>query len=230
MAMPKGQGKIHNAEMSSKLQLAPSPQLWAKQPKESDQAYEAWQLYLKLKDEKAGGIVEVARRLKKSVALIGRWSQRWRWVERFRAYENHQVLLIEKEQQKAAREAAKVWAKRKIEIREVGFEIGLLMISRCKQLLALPLAEKEVKGKVIDQHGKEVETVTVLNFQSHPRDARLFAQTGLQMMRLSAEMSTENLALIAPDVDLDAMDDEQLEAYAHKLAEMRKAILEEEKN
>ncbi len=197
---------------------------WERQPKESPQAFEAFQAYIQVKDEGTGGIREVARRLGKSATIIGRWSDRNRWQERYRAYQNHQLILQEREQQTAIREQARAWAGRRIDIREQGFTTGQALLERAMNLLRLPVFDKVVEKKVTTASGEEVDTVTVLNFQQSPRDARLMAETGLKLMRLSADMSTENFGLPS-DVNLDDMSDEEVDAYIAQLSELRKQAL-----
>ncbi len=58
---------------------------WEPQKGESLKAYEAWVEYRDMSDEDRS-LREVARRLKKSLTIIGRWSGRWGWVERLIAY------------------------------------------------------------------------------------------------------------------------------------------------
>lgn len=59
---------------------------WERKKGESEQAYEAFDLYLKMGTER--GVYKVASQLGKSGTLISRWSVRWDWSERARAYDN----------------------------------------------------------------------------------------------------------------------------------------------
>lgn len=206
------------------LQLVPGTKLWERQPTESSQAYEAFTVYLKVKEENAGGLREVARRLGKSAALMDRWSKRDGWVERHRAWENHQLMLLEREKAGAARERAKEWAKRRIDIREKGFEAGQALFLRAQNLLKLPVFDKRVEKTVTAQSGEEIETVTILEFQQSPRDARLMLETALKLMRLSADMSTENID-IPIDKNLDDLSDEEIDAYIAEIGNLRKQAL-----
>lgn len=208
------------------LHLVPNQpaRIWERQPKESPEAYEAWQVYIAVKSGNSGGIREVARRLGKSGTLISKWSVRWNWLERYRAYENNELLTLEAEKQRALRKETEKWAERRVGIRERGFELGEALIVRAKNLLALPVFETKVEKTVTAESGEVIDTVTVLNFQQHPRDARLMAETGVKLLRLSADMSTENLG-VPVDVDLESMSDEDLEAYIDKMQEMRKISL-----
>lgn len=208
----------------SAMRVVSPTRVWERQPGESPQAYDAFSLYMTVKEERLGGTQEVANRSRKSRALIHRWSSRWKWVERYRAYENNQLLLTERAQQTALREGARLWASRRIDTREKGFELGMKLLERARLLLDLPVYEREVREtKLIND--QIVETLTVLNFQQHPRDARMLAETGLKLMRLSADMSTENLGVLNADVDLDSMTDEELDSYADKLLEIKQKTL-----
>lgn len=59
---------------------------WERQPKESAQAFEAFDLYCKMGADRS--LRKVERQLNKSHALIGRWSSIWNWQERSRDYDN----------------------------------------------------------------------------------------------------------------------------------------------
>lgn len=201
--------------------VAPT-RVWEQQPGESAAAYAAFKSYLAVKEEGtqgASGIREVARRVSKSVTTIRKFSVRWKWVERQRAWENNTLLLQEREMQAAMRQHSKVWAERRIAIREAGFELGLAMLDRAKQVLALPVADREVK-ETVKVGRTTVDTVVHMIFKENPKDARLLADTGLKLARLSADMSTENLG-IPSDVDFDNMTDEEVDAYIERLTELR---------
>lgn len=217
--------KDSKAEWSGKaLEMSAALKAWERQPAESPQAFEAFQAYLRVKEEKAGGQREVARRLGKSNALMDKWSKRNRWVDRHRAYENYQLMLQEREQTIALREQARQWAARRVDIREHGFGVGEALLKRANALLSLPMWDKIVRDKIVLEDGREIETRTELVFHQHPRDARLLAETGLKLMRLSADMSTENFGL--PEaVDWETLPDEEVDAYITRLLELRTLAL-----
>lgn len=54
---------------------------WEQQKGESSQAFEAFRCYLEIKS-----IRKVAEKLGKSDTLMSRWSSKWKWVEREKAY------------------------------------------------------------------------------------------------------------------------------------------------
>lgn len=62
-----------------------SEKSWERQPKESAQAYEAFDLYLKMGRDRS--CHKVARELSKSDTIIKRWSSTWSWQKRVRDYD-----------------------------------------------------------------------------------------------------------------------------------------------
>lgn len=58
---------------------------WEQQPGESAKAFEAFAIYRDMGVERS--VRKVAQRLNKSLTLIGKWSSRYNWPERARAYD-----------------------------------------------------------------------------------------------------------------------------------------------
>ncbi len=215
-----------NSDQTITLQLLPGKH---RTRKESIQAYEAFQIYCAVKDESLGGTMEVARRLGKSKTIITRWSSKYHWVERYRQHQNETQLTIQREQQRAIRKRAEDWSERRINVRDTGFKAGEQLVNVAQELLSLPIKERKVKEVLFitpDMVGKTIEIVTEYNYQLHPRDARLFAESGVKLMRLSTDMSTENIAALPSDIDFDNMTDEQLDKYATDMMEMRQKTIE----
>lgn len=67
----------------------PDAEVWERQKGESEQAYEAFTVYLG-QPRGRRSVREVARTLSKSGSLIMRWSSEWGWVGRAAAYEQAQ--------------------------------------------------------------------------------------------------------------------------------------------
>jgi len=194
--------------------------------KESVEAYEAFKLYCELASRKEGGANEVARQLKKSSSLIYRWHDRHDWKERYRLYQNQLEMMAEREEAKLIKERTREWTKRRLDIREEGYSVGAALIERGKKLLELPVLNREVRAQVTAKSGEVIDTLTILNFIQHPRDAKGFIEAGIKLQRMSADMSTENVSLLDENVDLDSMSEEQMLKYIDELAAMRKQQLE----
>jgi hypothetical protein len=232
---PKTTSQIKNesAKVGGSLSLVPNLSLLERQPKESTPAWEAYQVYLELQDspdpKASKGLREVGRRIGKSGSLIARWSVTWKWNERIRLVQSERALQIEREQTRAIRAQAKAWAKRKIETRDLGYDVGGKLVQRGQALLALPVYEKKVEKKYIAKFaGEEIDQIVVYNFQQHPRDAKPMIEAGMKLMRLSADMPTDNINLHSKDVDLDNMTEEEIEAYLEELERIRAATAVQE--
>jgi hypothetical protein len=68
------------------------PEPWARWEGESHKAFDAFQLYLKQGPGRS--VVSVAQACKKSPSLVWRWSSRWNWMERAKAYDNDQARQV----------------------------------------------------------------------------------------------------------------------------------------
>lgn len=75
------------------MSTAPNP--WDRQPKETTQAYEAFDLYRHMGPERS--VIKVAQKCGKYRSQIGRWSSKWSWVDRAAAWDQH----LDKQAQKA---------------------------------------------------------------------------------------------------------------------------------
>ncbi|MCM1167696.1 MAG: hypothetical protein NC401_17050 [Ruminococcus sp.] len=87
---------------------ARSENTWERQPGESAQAFEAFDLYCKMGEERS--IRAVGQRLDKSRTQIGKWSSRWNWVSRARDYDNE----IKRQEIQAEKKAFQTMRKRQI--------------------------------------------------------------------------------------------------------------------
>ena len=92
------------------------PLPFEQQPKESDKAFAAFALYLSMGPERS--IQAVSRKLSKSHTIIGRWSGRWRWVERVSAHGSHLAVVEREATEAVARGKSAEWLKRQQELRE----------------------------------------------------------------------------------------------------------------
>lgn len=115
---------------------ARSENSWERQPGESAKAFEAFELYCQLGEERS--VRKVAQRLDKSRTQIGEWSSKWNWVDRARDYDNElkrQKLRAEKE------------AYRKMKQRHIGMAIQLQQkaFDALKKLNPEDLSPKEIR-------------------------------------------------------------------------------------
>ena len=66
---------------------------WQQQPGETDKAFRAFIAYRNLEPEERS-LARVVSELGKSRSLMEQWSSKWSWVERARAWDNHQELRL----------------------------------------------------------------------------------------------------------------------------------------
>lgn len=118
-------------EQSSRT--ATTPLAFEQQPKESSKAFAAFSLYLGLGSERSIEIVRL--KLGKSSRLIQKWSSRWRWAERLRAYELHMAAIEREATEALARRTATERAKRREVIQEEEWELHDDLIRAGRQTL-----------------------------------------------------------------------------------------------
>lgn len=83
---------------------------WERQFGESYKAFDAFHAYCLLGNDRS--IRKLSQQLNKSVALLGKWSSRWKWQDRVREYENYLI----RQEVDTAKEEIKEMRKRQIEI------------------------------------------------------------------------------------------------------------------
>ena len=126
---------------------------WERQPGEGEEAYEAFTLYYKAGAKR--GIRAVATQIGKSRTTCEKWSARYRWVDRARAYDNAIVQAEFKE----AIAGIKQMNKKHADIGQLVLAKGLEILENIKvkkvgavtaaQLISLG-AEMERKARTLD--------------------------------------------------------------------------------
>ena len=104
------------------------------QPKESTKAFAAFSLYLSLGEQRS--LELVATKLQKSMAIIGRWSGRWRWGERVDAYVQHMARVEQEATEALLREKSVEWTKRQEEQRQSEWKARCELVELANRLLA----------------------------------------------------------------------------------------------
>ena len=118
------------------------------QPKESAKAFAAFAIYLNLGVERS--LAAVGRRLGKSVALLERWSVRWRWGERAKAHAAH-LAMVEREASEAlVRGVSAEWLRRQQTLRETEWEMHEQCIAAAKRGLKAFMEREKVYANLAD--------------------------------------------------------------------------------
>lgn len=98
---------------------------WERQPKESEQAYQAFVKYRDMGEKRT--LKAVAEELHKSYTLIRRWKDTWDWEDRVREYDNE----LQKQAHKQAVKKARGMADRHI---DMALKMQLKALSALEQL------------------------------------------------------------------------------------------------
>lgn len=112
---------------------------WEQQPGESPKAFEAFNRYLLMGTERS--LQKVAFELDKSTNMMGKWSSRWKWVERVAAWD------IEQERQARNEQAEEI---RKMRKRHASIATSMLakVSKRMQQMQAEELTPQDIKAWV----------------------------------------------------------------------------------
>jgi len=155
------------------------PASWQRQPGESAQAYAGFVCYRDLAPG-TRSLARVGQECGKSKSLLERWSVRWRWVERVRAYDAHLAAVEQAAREQALAAEAARWAERRRQEREEEWAVAQQLI----KMLAHPLTKETV--------GEDGRTV-VEPARWTVKDAATYASAGAKLARLAAEMETERV-------------------------------------
>jgi hypothetical protein len=126
---------------------------------------------------------------------VGKWSSRYKWVERCRAYDAHQEAIRQRAiDAELAREAAK-WERRRLQQIEHAWELGVALREKALAMLDWPLATERTE-----------DATTIVE------PARWTFATVVPLLRLAHELQFASLA--AATKGLEDMTDAELEAVA----------------
>jgi hypothetical protein len=125
---------------------------------ESAKAFAAYCEYRDLGPERS--ITKVSQKYSKSIALLGRWSQKFGWVQRSAAYDAYLAEQERKAKEYARKKDAEKWVEREGEAREKTWQRAETLDKKLDGMLQFPLqtvehtTETEVSpdGKTIINH------------------------------------------------------------------------------
>ena len=118
------------------------------QPRESDKAFAAFSVYLSLGPERS--LATVARRLQKSVTMLGRWSAKFDWLGRVAAHGAHLAIVEREAIEAAARSKAAVWESREQKLRETEWAMHEQAIAAAKRGLDAYMQREKVYANLAD--------------------------------------------------------------------------------
>jgi hypothetical protein len=173
---------------------------WSRQPDESARAFEAFELYRDMGAERS--LAKVGRELGKSTALMERWSATHDWVDRVKALEARDAMLMRDAVQRHLAERAEDHARRESKLREKALEVRERAMDRSLTMLKSPFYKQE---RVVDGPGGEEVTVVML-----PANWSLSTAVNLYNLALNnAGLTAEELEAVG-DLDFSGLTDEEM--------------------
>lgn len=152
-----------------------------RQPNESTPAYAAFKAYLDMVPKRSTR--DIARQLRKSATIVGRWSSRWQWQARLRAFDADQSECARAAMDAEAKFKAVEWSKREQSVREREWKLAEQLIAKANDMLAFPLAQKKTTDG-----GK---TVIINPTKWALSDVARMGDVASKLMRLSTGQATE---------------------------------------
>lgn len=126
----------------------PGVLVFEQQPKESAKAFAAFSLYLSLGSER--GLREVARKLGKSLTVVGKWSSKFDWPARVAAYAAHLAIVEREAIEASARAKGPQWEAREQQLRETEWSMHERAIAAAKRGLDEYMKREKVYANLTD--------------------------------------------------------------------------------
>ena len=124
------------------------PMIFEKQERESEKAFAAFSLYLSLGPQR--GLREVARKLDKSLTVVGDWSKKFDWPARVAAHAAHLAIVEREAIEAVARGKAAEWESREQKLRETEWAMHEAAIAAAKKGLAAYMDREKVYANLAD--------------------------------------------------------------------------------
>jgi hypothetical protein len=195
---------------------------WERLPGESLKAFNAFQTYLRLGQDRAIDLAHATAKgpqsssKEKNQRASGHWfawAEQFDWVARAGAHDDHIARAEFEAREGHVRALAAEWADREAEIREGGYNLARTFLERCKQMLEFPLEETT---DVFEEGGRTIiRTVRPGNWNL--ATAAKFLDTAYRTASLSAGMETER---IAASIQMREQNAAILQAMKESLAEV----------
>lgn len=183
---------------------------WERQDGETSAAFRAFLKFRDLGPDRSvlAAYNQEGRRAKRAPGQWNKWASLHRWKQRAASYDDHLAFAQETAREKAMSKREKEWVLRREDAREKGWQIGEALLAKAEQMLSLPIFTKTVE-KIIEERempGGKKQIVTIKRTIINPTrwtfaDAARMCDTALNLMRLSAGLSTDHISSDVLTVD-----------------------------
>jgi hypothetical protein len=199
---------------------------WHRLPQEGAQAYnQLFLCYLDLGADRSAA--KVAERTGRDLRLVQWAMQKFDWVARVRAYDDHLVHVQQRAVERTLEQDAIKWARRRSAYRDREYELSERLRERAFEMLELSLTEEQVieyyPNNITDAEGRPLpKTVIRKPVRWSQRDINAFADVSAKLARLSMQMETSR-----DNVTLDLQDpDTRLQRAREVLEKLKSQIAE----
>ena len=124
------------------------PLIFEKQERESEKAFAAFSLYLSLGPQRS--LAEVAKKMNKSVTMLGRWSAKFDWPARVAAHAAHLAIVEREAVEATVRGKAAIWETRTQKLKETEWEMHERAIAAAKRGLDAYMEREKVYANLAD--------------------------------------------------------------------------------
>lgn len=158
---------------------------------EGAKPYQAFRLYVELGDKRTQRAV--AKKLKKSCTIVGRWASAYHWTERIITHHGEEADRERAALEQAALEKARQRLERQNEVQDSAWELFKALREKVTDMLKFPVARQTVESK----DGKTVTIVEPIRWRFS--DVARVSEVADGLARLSTGMATSNGKLAISD-------------------------------
>lgn len=194
---------------------------WEQQDKETPQAYAAFRIYARQpyatpspdRKKHSRSIASVAQELGKSVSLCERWSRRWRWVDRARAYDADKRQADRDALREAESAQAAEVARRRLVFKDKAWGLFERTVGQLEEMLAYPIFEAAEEVVDRDKSGRPT-TVIVRNPVGGwtPSSAASLMRAGALIGQVATDDGTGALDALVSRLNFEDLPDDVLDS------------------
>lgn len=156
-------------------------------PRESAQAWEAFEVYRDMGADRS--LDHVSRKCNKSKSLLARWSVKYGWGKRVRAFDEAEAAALSNRELEAAAAEGQMWADRRRAQREEEWALSRALVEKAREMLLYPLAAQETTETLDNEKGTVTVTTVIRPARWGFRDAARMVDVASKLSRLAAEMT-----------------------------------------
>jgi hypothetical protein len=178
-------------------QLEGVRQPWEQRDDESGLAFDAFKTFLDLGLTRTVSAAYQAKtgnkKGKKAAGTWFEWAKRFEWYSRAAEFDRYVAAIEAREEEQAFAERRRTWLERRADVQDEAWELRSLLISRAKEILALPVVQV-IETRSEDDDGKKVTITRIINpVRASYSEATRAIEAADKLGRLAVGMATERI-------------------------------------